>query len=235
MSPQKGNYVWRWWVSELPVWWDMWVGSLEGNSTSIFQRVLFEPYWMVYRHPLSSIQHPWKVQVGCADRKPASSKIPPFRSHPTQRPNQPTLQNGRWKPPAPKTWFLHLVNGEFAREKSVTPMNLPTKRRDIYLHIYQKWYIFLHLPQTFQTWMCLFKVHFFNFRWEFVSIFKHHYFLELLPIIQLNPSRRGIFWKCVINCCIFGLTSTSKKTFFLATSQQKSGIIPFYSVWNPQQ
>ena len=58
MSPQKGNYVWRWWVSELPVWWDMWVGSLEGNSTSIFQRVLFEPYWMVYRHPLSSIQHP---------------------------------------------------------------------------------------------------------------------------------------------------------------------------------
>ena len=28
------------------------------NHTSIFQRVLFQPQGMVYRHPLSSIQHP---------------------------------------------------------------------------------------------------------------------------------------------------------------------------------
>lgn len=71
---------------------------------------------------------------------------------------------------------------------------------------------------------------FFYFRWDssaFLSAIIRNIFFGTFsnhPTFA-NPSRKNIFWKCIINCCIFGLKPTSKKTFFLTTSQQKSSII----------
>ena len=38
--------------------------DLYGKCPSIFQRMLFAPYGMVYRHPYDPLRTLWKIQVG---------------------------------------------------------------------------------------------------------------------------------------------------------------------------